>query len=77
MIDEGDRMFDMGFENQIEKIIQSTPRNRQTVITSATLPKNIESLARRILNNPLEVVIGNRGQICRNVLQKIQFLEND
>lgn len=60
-------MFDLGFEPQIEKIIECISPNRQTVLTSATFPKNIEALARRVLEDPLEIIVGNRGQICRNV----------
>ncbi len=67
VIDEGDRMFDLGFEPQMEKIISKIKRNRQTVIVSATFSRKIENLARKVLVNPLEIVIGNRGQICRNV----------
>ena len=45
---------------------------RQTVMFSATFPKNVEILARRILNNPVEIIVGSRGQACRNVSQEIE-----
>lgn len=77
VIDEADRMFDMGFEPQLMKIISGVRLNRQIVMFSATFPKNVEALAKRILRKPLEVVVGTRGQICKNVNQSIQILDND
>lgn len=53
VIDEADRMFDLGFEPQITRILDNIRPNRQTVMFSATFPKNVENLARRILTNPV------------------------
>ena len=53
IIDEADRMFDLGFEPQITKIIDNIRPNRQTIMFSATFPKNVEILARKILTNPV------------------------
>lgn len=66
-------MFDLGFEPQIEKILENVKKNRQTVLTSATFPRNIKQLAVKMLRNPLEIVVGSRGQICRSVSQSIEF----
>jgi len=49
VIDEADRMFDLGFEPQIMRIINNTRPDRQTVMFSATFPKNVETLAKKIL----------------------------
>lgn len=67
VIDEADRMFDLGFEPQITRIVDNVRPTRQTVMFSATFPKNVENLARRILTNPAEILVGSRGQACRNV----------
>lgn len=75
VIDEADRMFDMGYEPQLSTILENIRGTRQTALFSATFPKNVEILAKRVLKKPLEIVIGIRGQICRNVDQEILIIE--
>jgi len=57
VLDEGDRMLDMGFSDDINKIITTLPAKRQTLLFSATMPEKIRSLARKILTNPIEINI--------------------
>jgi ATP-dependent RNA helicase RhlE len=57
VLDEADRMLDMGFQDDINKIINSLPKDRQTLLFSATMPHKIRDLARKILKNPVEINI--------------------
>ncbi len=55
VLDEADKMFDMGFYNDIISIINDLPKKRQTMLFSATYEKNIEALANNVLNNPIKI----------------------
>ena len=63
VLDEADRMFDMGFEPQVMKIVNNIRPDRQTVLFSATFPKQMDSLARKILRKrPMALMNLNRGR---------------
>uniref|UniRef100_T1P965 Probable ATP-dependent RNA helicase DDX46 n=1 Tax=Musca domestica TaxID=7370 RepID=T1P965_MUSDO len=77
VLDEADRMFDMGFEPQVMRIIDNVRPDRQTVMFSATFPRQMEALARRILKKPIEVIVGGRSVVCKDVEQHVAIMEDD
>ncbi|CAF1090762.1 unnamed protein product [Adineta steineri] len=77
VVDEADRMFDMGFEPQVAKILESVRPDRQTVMFSATFPKQMEALARKFLHKPIEVTVGGRSIVCKDVVQNVIILDDD
>ncbi|XP_063784810.1 probable ATP-dependent RNA helicase DDX46 [Pseudophryne corroboree] len=77
VLDEADRMFDMGFEPQVMRIIDNVRPDRQTVMFSATFPRAMEALARRILNKPIEVQVGGRSVVCSDVEQHVIVIDED
>lgn len=77
VLDEADRMFDMGFEPQVMRIIDNVRPDRQTVMFSATFPRQMEALARRILKKPIEVQVGGRSVVCKEVEQNVAVLDEE
>ncbi|KAJ3408176.1 hypothetical protein HDV05_005126 [Chytridiales sp. JEL 0842] len=77
VLDEADRMFDLGFEPQVRSICNSIRPDRQTLLFSATFQKKVERLARDVLCEPVRITIGNVGQSNADIEQVIQVLEDD
>ncbi|XP_023022065.1 pre-mRNA processing factor 5 [Leptinotarsa decemlineata] len=77
VLDEADRMFDMGFEPQVMRIIDTVRPDRQTVMFSATFPRQMEALARKLLQKPIEVQVGGRSVVCKEVEQNVVIIEED
>ncbi len=70
VLDEADRMFDMGFIRDIRKIVAAVPEQRQTLLFSATMPPPIQDLARSILYKPETIEVGERRDPAATVTQK-------
>ncbi|KAH0612815.1 uncharacterized protein H6S33_009195 [Morchella sextelata] len=77
VLDEADRMFDMGFEPQVMKVISNIRPDRQTVLFSATFPRQMEALARKILQRPVEITVGARSTVASEVTQIVEIRNDD
>jgi ATP-dependent RNA helicase RhlE len=74
VLDEADRMLDMGFINDVKKIIREIPAERQTLFFSATMPKEISGLANSILNEPVKVEVTPVSSTAETIEQSVYFV---
>lgn len=77
VLDEADRMFDLGFEPQIRSIVGQIRPDRQTLLFSATMPRKVEKLAREILSDPVRVTVGEVGMANEDITQVVQVIPSD
>src|SRR5438874_1572792 len=75
VLDEADRMLDMGFIHDIRKIAAKVPHKRQTLLFSATMPGEIRELANSLLHNPMSVQVAPVASTVDNVDQSVYFVE--
>ncbi|BFZ57566.1 pre-mRNA processing RNA-helicase [Savitreella phatthalungensis] len=78
VLDEADRMFDMGFEPQVTRIVDNIQPDRQTILFSATFPRQMENLAKKVLKHrPLEIVVGGRSVVAPEIKQIVEVRAPD
>jgi len=81
VLDEADEMLNMGFREDLEAILINTPKEKQTLLFSATMPKEVRKIANRFMSNPVEITIGKKNSgadtvnhICYTVKAKDRYL---
>ncbi len=74
VLDEADRMLDMGFIHDVKKVITKLPAKRQTLFFSATMPTEIQKLANTILNNPLKVEVTPVSSTAEKIVQSLYYV---
>ncbi|KAH0491361.1 hypothetical protein TgHK011_002796 [Trichoderma gracile] len=77
VLDEADRMFDMGFEPQVMKIFANMRPDRQTILFSATMPRLIDSLTKKVLKSPIEITVGGRSVVAKEITQIVEVREEN
>jgi ATP-dependent RNA helicase RhlE len=75
VLDEADRMLDMGFVNDVMRIAKAVPKTRQTLLFSATLPENIRSLANSLLTSPVHVAVDPISSTAETLDQSVYFVD--
>lgn len=75
VLDEADRMLDMGFIHDVKKVLRALPKNRQTLLFSATMPTEIEALAKTILHDPVTVKVDPVTSTAASVQQYVYLID--
>ncbi len=73
VLDEGDRMLDMGFINDVKRIAKATAPDRQTALFSATMPDEIAELAKGLLKNPVRIEVSPQSTAAAEIVQSVVF----
>jgi superfamily II DNA/RNA helicase len=76
VLDEADRMLDMGFKEDVEKITAATPANRQTLLFTATMDKAMTALATGLLNNPVRIAVAQDKETLENIEHRLHVTDN-
>jgi ATP-dependent RNA helicase DDX41 len=77
VLDEGDRMLDLGFDEEVHNIVNKFKRQRQTILFSATMPQKFQEFARNTLVQPLIVNVGRAGAANLDVIQEVEYVKRE
>jgi len=76
ILDEADEMLNMGFKDELDKILEATPQTKQTLLFSATFPKEVEAIAKNYMNNPVEISAGKKNVGADNVTHEYYLVSD-
>jgi ATP-dependent RNA helicase DeaD len=74
VLDEADEMLNMGFRDELDAIIEQTPKERNTLLFSATMPKEVLVISKKYLNKPIEITVGKRNTGAENITHQVYFV---
>lgn len=77
VLDEADRMLDMGFVHDVKKIIKKLPEKRQNLLFSATMPEGVQGLVDSILNNPIKIEVTPASSTVDSIVQMVYYLDKN
>ena len=76
VLDEADEMLNMGFQEDLDSILSTTPKDKNTWLFSATMPDEVLRISKKYMNNPVEVTVGTRNQANENI-EHVYYVVND
>jgi ATP-dependent RNA helicase RhlE len=76
VLDEADRLLDMGFVRDVKRIVAQTPNSRQSLLFSATMPKEVAALARELLDSPVRVDVSPKEMTVNKIDQRVVMVDN-
>jgi ATP-dependent RNA helicase RhlE len=76
VLDEADRLLDMGFVRDVKRIVAQTPKTRQSLLFSATMPREVAALAREILSDPVRVDVSPKQMTVKEIDQRVVMVDN-
>ena len=74
VLDEADEMLNMGFRDELDAIIKQTPKERNTLLFSATMPKEVLAISKKYLHKPIEITVGKRNTGAENITHQVYFV---